>query len=237
MTRRAKPPSLLFVACGLVGCVLATIWLVIVGLTMYLSFAGPRWILTLSLSIVVLLIGSIWIAFYRLSFIRDDIIESDPRVYVTIREPDETTAKRPFTLTNHGGGAAHNVQIETLTVCGRQIEFPQIAVVPVGDSRDILPRIVSKFPEVTTKNDLFYWMEQDWSTTRGNIMAEWPVSMAVVYDDYTGKRTIRTTTLLVFYPLHYKLRQQGTAASIENPIYEFRHVAFSLLNGRDEPED
>src|SRR5215469_1045156 len=126
----SKVPSLFLVACVLVGCVIATIWLVIFGISMYLSFGGPRWILTLSLSVVVILIGTIWTTFYRLSFIRDEIRESDPRIYVTIKESDETRIRWPFTLTNHGGGAAHNVQVEPLAICGRQIEFPQIAVVP-----------------------------------------------------------------------------------------------------------
>ena len=233
----SKVPNLFLVACVLVGCVLATIWLVIFAISMYLSFAGPRWILTLSLSAVVILIGLVWTTFYRLTFIRHSIRESDPRIYVSIKEPDEATVRYLFTLTNHGGGAAHNVQVKTLTVCGRQIEFPQIAVVPVGESRDILPKMVSKYPEVTSRNDLFHWMEQDWSTTRGNVMAEWPVSVTVVYDDYTGMRNIKTTTILVFYPLHYRLQQQGTVSSVDSPIYEFRHITFSLMDSRDEAEE
>ena len=237
MNTSAQTPSLVMVAGILVGCVLATIWLVILAITMYLSFRGPHWILALSLTVLVAVIGLIWTTFYRLSFVRDDIRQSDPRIYVTINEPDEATAKRRFTLTNHGGGAAHNVQVETLTVCGRRIEFPQLAVIPVGESRDVLPKIVSKYPELTPKNDLFHWMEQDWSTTRGNVMSEWPVSITVDYDDYTGTRNIQSTMMLIFYPMQYRLQQQGSVTSSDNPIYEFRHIAFHVMSSRAEPYD
>ena len=231
MTTSPQTPNLLVLTGILVGCVLATIWLVILGLTMYVSYRGPSWVLALCLSLMTVLIGLIWTAFYRRSFISADIRDSDPRIYVTIKEHDPATVRRLFTLTNHGGGVAHNVQVEPLTVSGVRFEFPPIAAVPVRESRDVLPKVVSKYPELTARNDLFYWLEKDWSTVRSNVMAEFPVSVTVAYDDYTGTRSIKTTMMLVFYPLQYRLQQQEGSPSRDNPLYEFRRIKFSLMNG------
>ncbi len=238
MTRSSKEPSFLLVICILVGCVVATIWLVIFGVTIYLSFHGPLWIFALSLTAVVILIGLIWTTFYRLTFVQSDIRESDPRIYVTIKEPDEAMLKyTPLILRNHGGGVAHNVQVEALTICRKPVEFPPVPVIPVGESRETVPKIGGKDLELTARNDIFHWMEEDWDTSRGNITAEWSVPVTVDYDDYTGTRHIRSTMMLVFYPLQYRLRQrEGWSLSVE-PVCEFRNIEFSLASPRDKTQD
>ncbi|HLI64287.1 MAG TPA: hypothetical protein VKV05_12880 [Terriglobales bacterium] len=230
----AKAPSLLVVAGILTGCVVTTIWLVIFALTMYFSFRGPRWILVLSISIVMVLIGLIWSTFYRLTFIRSDVRESDPRIYVTIREPDQATAGgTPFILRNHGGGVAHNVQVEPLTVCRKRVEFPQVSVIPVGESREAMPKIGDENSEPASRHNLFRWMDEDWNTSRGNITAEWSTQVIVTYADYTGTRHIKSTTTLIFYPQQYRLQQKGVALS-RDPVCEFRNVEFSLARTKDK---
>jgi hypothetical protein len=238
MPQPAKVPSLVLVACILTGCVLVTIWLVIVALTMYLSFRGPRWILALSLSIVVVLIGLTWTKFYRLSFIKDDIRDSDPRIYVTIRESDAATSPCSFLLTNLGGGVAHNVQVEPLTICGRHVIFPQVPVIPVRESKDSFAKIGVQGSQPLRTNDLFQFMEEDWSTSQGNITGEWSVPVIVSYDDYTGVRTIESAMMLIFFPMQYRLQQKQSTPSLSDPTYEFRHVTFSLVkNSKDETHE
>lgn len=230
----AKAPNLVFVALVLLGCVLATILLVILGATLSRSYEGSRSILALSLSVLAVLIGLIWATFYRLTFIQSEIRDSDPRVYLSIKEPDGITLKHTLMiLKNHGGGVAHNVFIEPVTICRQQVEFTHVPVIAAGESIESVPTVRSVEPGNPGRNDIFYWMEKDWSTYAGNITAEYSVPINVTYDDYTGTRHIQTAMMLIFYPLKYMHRRKEERWVSLEPLYEIRHIEFDLVGARE----
>ena len=234
MRLAAKAPNLVFVALVLLACVLGTILLVILGATLSLSFGGSRTILGLSLSVLLVLIGLIWATFYRLTFIRSEIWDSDPRIYLTIKEPDGVTLKHTLVLLkNHGGGVAHNVHIEPVTICRKQVEFAYVPVIAAGESTESVPTVRDVDPGTPGRNDIFYWMDKDWSTYAGNITAEYSVPINVVYDDYTGTRHIQTAMMLIFYPLKYMHRRKEARSVSVEPLYEIRHIEFDLVDAKD----
>lgn len=230
----AKAPNLLFVALVLLACVLATVCLVILGATLCLSYGGSRAILLLSLSILVVFIALIWTTFYRLTFIQSEIRDSDPRVYLTVKEPDGVTLKHTLIiLKNHGGGVAHNVHIEPVTLCRKQVEFPHVPVIAAGESMETVPAVRGVDPGMPGRNDIFYWMEKDWSTYTGNVTAEYSVPINVTYDDYTGTRHIQTTMMFIFYPLKYMHRRKEDRSPSVEPTYDIRHIEFDLVDAKD----
>ncbi len=230
----AKAPNLVFVALVLLACVLATILLVILGATLSLSFGRSRTALVLELSVLVGFIVLIWTTFYRLTFIQSEIRDSDPRVYLMIKEPDGVTLKHTLVmLKNHGGGVAHNVYIEPVTICRKLVEFTHVPVIAAGESAEIVPTVRGVDPGAPGRNDIFYWMEKDWSTYTGNITAEYSVPINVVYDDYTGTRHIQTAMMLIFYPLKYMHRRKEEGSVSVEPLYEIRHIEFDLVDAKD----
>jgi hypothetical protein len=81
-------------------------------------------------------------------------------------------------------------------------------------------------------------MEEEWSTSQGNITGEYSVPVIVSYDDYTGVRTIESAMMLIFFPMQYRLQQKQSTSSPYDPIYEFRHVTFSLVrSSKDETRE
>lgn len=234
----AKAPNLVFVALVLLACVLATICLVILGATLCLSYGASRAILLLSLSILVVFIGLIWTTFYRLTFIQSDIRDSDPRVYLTIEEPDGITLKHSLViLKNRGGGVAHNVHIEPVTIYRKQVEFTHVPVIGAGESAQSIPTVRDVDPGTPGRNDVFYWMEKDWDTYAGNVTAEYSLPLNVVYDDYTGTRHIKTTMILIFYPLEYVHRRKEDLSLSVEPIYDIRHIEFDLVPAKQREGD
>ncbi|MGB9256673.1 MAG: hypothetical protein WCC25_17675 [Candidatus Korobacteraceae bacterium] len=230
----AKAPNLVFVALVLLGCVLGTILLVILGATLSLSFGTSRTALALELSVLLGFIVLIWTTFYRLTFIQSEIRDSDPRVYLMIKEPDGVTLKHTLViLKNHGGGVAHNVYIEPVTICRKQVEFTHVPVIATGESIESVPTVRDIEPGTPGRNDIFYWMEKDWSTYTGNITSEYSVPINVVYDDYTGTRHIRTAMMLIFYPLKYMHRRKEERSVSVEPLYEIRHIEFDLVDAKD----
>lgn len=233
----AKAPTLVFVALVLITCVLATIFLVILGATLCLSYTGSRTVLALSVSVLIVLIGLIWTTFYRLTLVPSEIRDSDPRVYITIKEPDGITLKHTLViLKNHGGGVAHNVHIEPVTICRKQVEFTHVPVIAAGESTESVPTVRGEDPGTPGRNDIFYWMEKDWSTYDGNVTAEYSVPINVVYDDYTGTRHIQTTMMLIFYPLKYMHRRKDDRSASVEPTYDIRHIEFDLVSAREGDE-
>lgn len=234
----AKAPNLIFVALVLVVCVLATVLLVILGATLSLSYGGSRATLALALSVLAVFIGLIWATFYRLTFVQNEIRDSDPRVYLTIKEPDGVTLKHTLMiLTNHGGGVAHNICIDPVTICHKQVEFTHVPVIAAGDATESVPAVRGVDPETQGRNDIFYWMEKDWSTYAGNITAEYSVPIRMVYDDYTGSRHIQTTMMLIFYPLKYMHRRKEHRSASVEPTYDIRHIEFDLVDAKAGKSD
>ena len=206
----------------------------ILGGTLCLSYGGSRAILSLCLSVLVILIALIWTTFYRLTFIRSEIRDSDPRVYLTVKEPDGVALKHTLViLKNHGGGVAHNVHIDPVTICRRQVEFTHVPVIAAGESVESVPAVRDVDPGAPGRNDIFHWMEKDWSTYAGNVTAEYSLPMNVIYDDYTGTRHIRTTMLLIFYPLKYMHRRKEDRSVAVEPTYDIRHIEFDLVDAKE----
>ena len=229
----AKTPNLMFVVFVLLTCVLATILLVILGATLCLSYGGSHAILTLSLSVLLVLMGLIWTTFYRLTFVQSEIRDSDPRVYLTIQEPDVMALNHTVViLKNHGGGVAHNVHLEPVTICNKQVEFTHVPVIAASESTECIPTVRDVDPGAPGRNNIFYWMEQDWNTYAGNITAEYSLPINLLYDDYTGTRHIKTTMMLIFYPLRYMHRRKDRAVSVE-PTFDIRHIEFDLVDAKE----
>jgi hypothetical protein len=226
----AKAPNLIFVVFVLLTCVLATILLVILGATLCLSYGGSRAILALSLSVLAVLIGAIWTTFYRLTFIQSEIRDSDPRVYLTVKEPDGITPRHTLViLRNHGGGVAHNVHVEPVTICNKQVKFTHVPVIAASGSTECIPTVRGVDPGTPGRNDIFYWMEEDWNTYAGNVTAEYSLPINVLYDDYIGTRHIKTTMMLIFYPLRCVHRRKDRAVAVE-PTFDIRHIEFDLVD-------
>ncbi|MGD0510079.1 MAG: hypothetical protein ABSA27_19930 [Terriglobales bacterium] len=156
-----------------------------------------------------------------------EILPSDPRVYpCSIKETKDALFHRTlFVLANRGGDVAHKVNIDMIwKIKGKNVSFPEVEAIPVGQESDFLPTIEGE--PLMTKHDIFRLLLDDWNANSGSMVDRWPKEMNVRWQSYNGEKFVCAVTL-VFHPIEYLLRRNTDWSARNFIMSEFKKFRFA----------
>ena len=154
--------------------------------------------------------------------------EGDPQIYVKVEESLDTSPyKSVFVLSNHGGGIAKNVRLNTLKLKCGIVEFDTVDHLPSGERAEITPTavptvgVLNDFPMALLNHHIGYLLHREW-----DVLGEEPItgdfvrSMRVAYENFQN-RAFETTFDLVFHPIVFQLRGSRNSKELRTrPAFE-----------------